>query len=151
MPIKVMGLPSTEKPSLPSGQAPSIEKHSQESKSTSVSKFQKGRKSEHAVVELLKRDGFEIVCRNWRTPYGEVDLVASKENALWMLEIKSQNSKHLGHRNPLGFSQRQRLERSAQWIWLQNRKTYKKFHFRLVIVTECGMKWITLPLLYDQA
>jgi Holliday junction resolvase-like predicted endonuclease len=103
------------------------------------------------VGEKLKELGFEIIKANWRTPYGEVDLVAAHEKTLLILEIKTLSSRFLKSRNPLGFAQRQRLSRAAKFIWQQKRNDYIEFNCQLVIVTECGMKWITLPLLYDQA
>lgn len=32
---------------------------------------------ENAAIEFLKRKGFKILDRNFRTPYGEIDIVAS--------------------------------------------------------------------------
>jgi putative endonuclease len=117
----------------------------------SGSTFEKGRISENLFTRHLLEENFEVVKQNWRTPYGEVDLVAKKENILWIFEVKSQKERFLKSRNPLTSNQRARLERAAQWIWLQERKNFESFRCRLVIVTERGIKWLTLPLLYDRA
>jgi putative endonuclease len=99
----------------------------------------------------LLNKNFEILERNFRTPYGEVDLVAAKNKTLWLFEIKRRKEKSLKVHPPLSFAQKERLARAMMWIWQNQRKSYDHFQSRLVIVTERGIKWITLPLLYDHS
>jgi putative endonuclease len=124
-----------------------IEKTSPESESTS----KKGFRAENQIAEYLIRQGFEVLKRNWRTPYGEVDLVASKNNELWIFEIKSRKEKSLRKYRVLNPIQKERLSRAALWIWSQKKSDFRNFRCKLVVVTECGTKCLTLPLLYDQA
>jgi putative endonuclease len=44
----------------------------------------------------LKNKGYAILERNWRTPYGEIDIVASKNEAIVFVEVKSRASPSLG-------------------------------------------------------
>jgi putative endonuclease len=48
-----------------------------------------GRAGEDAAADFLRRRGFEIVARNYHTPFGELDVVASKEGRLVFAEVKT--------------------------------------------------------------
>lgn len=53
-----------------------------------VSTIDVGNAAEQAVAEELARQGFKILARNWKTKYCEVDIVASKDDVLWFVEVK---------------------------------------------------------------
>ena len=144
---KVTERPNTSKLSPSLGQRSSTVRPFLELKNT----FQRGREAESRVANLLRENNFEIIRQNFRTPYGEVDLVAKKEKTLWFFEIKRRKEKSLKVHPPLSFIQRERLGRAMMWIWQNERKSYDHFQSQLVIVTERGIKWITLPLLYDRS
>ena len=48
-----------------------------------------GRAGEDAAADYLRRRGFDIVARNYHTPFGELDVVASKEGSLVFAEVKT--------------------------------------------------------------
>lgn len=50
---------------------------------------------EHAML-LLQSMGYEIVERNWRCEYGEVDLVARDEDAWAFVEVKARRGDRHG-------------------------------------------------------
>lgn len=78
-----------------------------------------------------------------------MDLLAQSDETLWLFEIKRRKELALKKYFPLGFVQKQRLSRAMLWIWQKERKCFRGFQAKLVIVTERGINWITLPLLYD--
>lgn len=54
------------------------------------SKNQKiGEKGEEHAVSHLKNQGFSIVERNYHKPWGEIDIVAKKDNILHFIEVKT--------------------------------------------------------------
>ena len=55
-----------------------------------------GRMGETLAGLYLKNKGYAILERNWRTPYGEIDIVASKDDAIIFVEVKSRSSQSLG-------------------------------------------------------
>jgi putative endonuclease len=55
-----------------------------------------GHWGEVAAAEYLGRLGYEIVARNVRTPYGEIDLIARKEGISVFVEVKARTSTALG-------------------------------------------------------
>ena len=51
-----------------------------------------GKYGENAAAEFLKRQGYEIVERNWHCRSGEIDLIA-RENDSWVfVEVKTRSS-----------------------------------------------------------
>src|SRR5690349_13378050 len=55
-----------------------------------------GRWGEAAAAEYLQARGYEIVEKNARTPYGEIDLVARLEGVIVFVEVKTRTSRRLG-------------------------------------------------------
>ncbi|NLW50806.1 MAG: YraN family protein [Candidatus Brocadiaceae bacterium] len=49
-----------------------------------------GRRGEQAAARLLRRTGYRILERNFRTPRGEIDLVAFRRGTLVFVEVRSQ-------------------------------------------------------------
>jgi len=59
-----------------------------------------GRAAEDEACRWLRARGYEIVVRNWRTPRGEVDIIARDGPALVFVEVKSRS--HPGFGGPEG-------------------------------------------------
>ncbi len=55
-----------------------------------------GRWGEQAAAEFLSGRGYEIIGRNVRTPYGEIDLVGSKDGITIFIEVKTRTGSALG-------------------------------------------------------
>lgn len=51
-----------------------------------------GRKGEAAVCKYLKKQGYKILHRNYRTPFGEADIVAKKADTYCFIEVKARTS-----------------------------------------------------------
>ncbi|OJF76047.1 MAG: YraN family protein [Treponema sp. CETP13] len=58
-------------------------------KKSKVSTKEKGDAGEDKAVEYLKKKGYEIITRNFRTRYGEIDIIAYKDNILVFVEVKT--------------------------------------------------------------
>ena len=56
-----------------------------------------GRNAESAVCKYLKRHGYRILARNYRTPFGEADIVAaSKDGYTCFVEVKARETDSYG-------------------------------------------------------
>ncbi len=80
-----------------------------------------------ATSHLLEL-GFEILERNWRYKHLEIDIIASKENLLHIVEVKTRSSVQFGYPEQMIQAQKMQFLKNAaahyqfsnpQWIWLQ--------------------------------
>lgn len=55
-----------------------------------------GDESETAAANHLLRLGHEIIARNWRTKYCEVDIISKKDNTLYFTEVKHRRNAQSG-------------------------------------------------------
>jgi putative endonuclease len=55
-----------------------------------------GRWGEEAVAVYLIERGYEIIARNARTPYGEIDIVAKQADIYIFVEVKTRTSNKMG-------------------------------------------------------
>ena len=51
-----------------------------------------GKWGEDAVAMYLAERGYEIITRNARTPYGEIDIVAKQDEIIILVEVKTLTS-----------------------------------------------------------
>jgi len=55
-----------------------------------------GKWGEETAAEYLTGRGYEIVARNVRTPYGEIDIVAKQKDSALFVEVKTRTSNKMG-------------------------------------------------------
>ncbi len=55
-----------------------------------------GRQGEDLAFELLKEKGYKILERNYKSPLGEIDIVAREGNTLAFVEVKTRLSSDFG-------------------------------------------------------
>jgi putative endonuclease len=51
---------------------------------------------ERKAARYLKRHGYKIVRRNFKCPFGEVDIIAAKDDVLAFVEVKTRSSDAFG-------------------------------------------------------
>jgi putative endonuclease len=80
-----------------------------------------GRRGEEVAAGHLRRRGFEIVVRNYRTRWGELDLVAFDGRTLVFCEVKTRRL--TGHSRPFdSLHERKRTQvRKMALQWLSDR------------------------------
>ncbi len=55
-----------------------------------------GKWGEWIAEEYLKQQSYEIVERNARTPYGEIDIIAKQAEVVVFIEVKTRTSNKMG-------------------------------------------------------
>lgn len=88
-------------------------------------KFNKviGNDGENRAAQFLESQGYSIVERNYRIRLGEIDIIASKDNILVFVEVKTLpggNAEILAHE--LGSVKQKRIIETAKYFLLNNRK-----------------------------
>ena len=51
-----------------------------------------GRQGEDLVNNYLKKNGYKILKKNYKTPFGEADIVATKDETIYFVEVKTRSS-----------------------------------------------------------
>jgi putative endonuclease len=77
-----------------------------------------GTTGEDAATRYLEAEGFEIVERNWRSPEGEVDVVARRRGLVVFCEVKTRRTDRWGDPSEaVAHLKRARLRRlAARWM-----------------------------------
>jgi putative endonuclease len=56
-----------------------------------------GNKGEELAVKFLKKNGYAIKIRNYKTRIGEIDIIAADGDVLVFVEVKTRESLEFGH------------------------------------------------------
>jgi putative endonuclease len=74
-----------------------------------------GRRGEDAAAKHLAQTGYTVIARNHRTPFGEVDLIASHGEFIVFVEVKTRRNRTYGlPEEAITASKKKRLLASAQ-------------------------------------
>lgn len=97
-----------------------------------------GQAAEDICARRLRRDGWQILERNWRIRAGEIDLIARRHELLAIVEVKSTHTGLLhGPTSPafaVGPNKQRRLRRLASiWIATNGRRiAFQEMRFDVV-------------------
>lgn len=96
-----------------------------------------GRWGEGLAAEFLVARGLEILSKNFRTPDGEIDLIAKKGDDLVFVEVKTRrNTLYSFPEEAINDEKIEHLESAAGWYLLQHPE-YEN-NWRLDVVTVIG-------------
>ncbi len=94
-----------------------------------MNKSRLGQEKETYIAEILTRQGYRILERNYRCRSGEIDLIAAHKGYLVFIEVKYRSSIREGYAEEAVDGRKQkRISRAALW--------YMKTH-RLDMTTPC--------------
>lgn len=79
------------------------------------SRTELGRRAEQLAAQLLLREGYRLLERNYRIRSGEIDLIAEEGEILCFVEVRSRQNAELGHPlETIDHRKRGRLLRAAE-------------------------------------
>ena len=97
-----------------------------------------GDKGEQAAADWLAADGHEIVARNWRTRYCEIDIVSVKGEVLYFTEVKYRKNDDFGDGLAAITAKKQRQMRFAAELFLAGRPEYSGMAAKLLAASVSG-------------
>jgi len=100
----------------------------------------KGNVAEERGCEYLRHNGYRIIDRNVYNRFGEIDIIAFRDNVIHFVEVKSSTSYEQAVNN-LSPSKLQKLGRTIQF-YLQKKKLNSDYCIDALIVTDDGIEWI---------
>lgn len=86
-----------------------------------------GAHGETLIARKYEEWGYKIISRRYKTPYGEIDIIASKENTLVFIEAKTRST--IDDNEYISKSQIRRNCRAAE-LFLHTYQHYREFGIR---------------------
>ena len=84
-----------------------------------------GKWGESLAADFLSEKGYKILARNFRTEYGEIDLIVTREDVLIFVEVKTRTSNEFGYpEDAITKQKKEHLLYSAQ-AYLQNHPEFE--------------------------
>ena len=75
-----------------------------------------GRRGEALAAAYLRKKGYCILAAGYRSPYGEIDLIARKDGVLCFVEVKTRTNLSCGlPREYVTPKKQERLRKTAAW------------------------------------
>jgi len=106
-----------------------------------------GRRGERAAEKHLRRNGYQIVARNFRAAGAEIDLVAIDGDTLVFVEVKTRRSRAAGAPEEAVDERKQkRMRRAAQVFATRYRADEVEMRFDIVAV-DASSKRLEIELL----
>ena len=81
-----------------------------------------GRRSEQTAADFLRRRGYRALTQNWRTRRCEIDLIVSKRNVVYFVEVKYRSNSTQGAGLEYITSKKLAQMRFAAEFWLASHR-----------------------------
>jgi len=95
-----------------------------------------GKKGEQAVGKWLQERGFTILQYNFSVRAGEVDIIATKDEMLIFVEVKTRKNRYFHLSEVITYSKQQKIIKAAKRYLMQYEAIDKVFRFDVALVTE---------------
>ncbi|MCB1453012.1 MAG: YraN family protein [Rhizobiaceae bacterium] len=110
--------------------------------------YRRGHRGEWLAALALSLKGFRILARRYRTPAGEIDLIARRGNLVIMVEVKARPTL-LAAMEAINVTAERRIEAAAD-LWLSRRSDYAKLSVRFDLVAILPRRWpVHIPNLFQ--
>lgn len=118
-----------------------------------------GRMGESIAAQFLERKGFKIITRNYRKPWGEIDIIAEKRGIVRFVEVKAVSRESLPDISyemdyrPEEMVNRRKLRKLARTaaLYMEVHKDKREFQIDVVGVIMVMGKRIARCRLFEQA
>ncbi len=98
--------------------------------------FSRGMMAERISLVLLWFKGYKILAHRFRTPVGEIDIIALKKDTLIAIEVKSRSTQTAALES-ITNRQCQRIERTLEWFMVKNTKhAGHQLRFDIMLVSQ---------------
>ena len=97
-----------------------------------------GQRGEDAATDYLKKNGYQLLCRNYTCRLGEIDIIACEREVIVFVEVRSRSSDDYGLPQESITSRKKMKLRQLAWHYL---KTVGK--------TSAGCRFDVIAILFD--
>ena len=100
-----------------------------------IAAFRLGLSEESRAAMVLIAKGYRIVARRWKTPFGEVDIVARRRRALVFVEVKARERADDAAEAVTERSKRRIIAAAELWLAHHPADAQHEIRFDVVLVT----------------
>ncbi len=105
-----------------------------EARPEKVAAFRVGISAESRAAAFLVAKGFRILARRWRSPAGEIDIVARRKQLLIFVEVKARADFDTAAES-VSPRQQQRIAAAAEaWLAVYGQGSLRDFRFDVILV-----------------
>ena len=113
---------------------PRSERQKREARPEKIVAFRLGLSAESRAAAFLVAKGFRILARRWRSPAGEIDIVARRKHLLIFVEVKARADFDTAAES-ITPRQQQRIAMAAEsWIAAFGQNNLRDFRFDVILV-----------------
>ena len=87
---------------------------------------------EALAAEYLRKRGYHIVATNYRSRYGEIDIIAENAEYLVFAEVKLRRTAHFGAAREFVDARKQERLRQTALLWLEGHETRLQPRFDVI-------------------
>ncbi|MBM3894417.1 YraN family protein [Candidatus Dependentiae bacterium] len=95
--------------------------------------LQTGTSGENSAALFLQKQGFSILCQNYKTSRGEIDIIAQQDNLIAFVEVKTRKTAYF-HSSLLITRDKQRKISLAARQYIQEQSNLTNIIFRFDVV-----------------
>ncbi len=100
-----------------------------------------GKFGEDLAVRYLKKKGYQVLCRNYRTRFGEIDIIAKDADTIVFVEVKSRRTSTFGHpKDSITHSKQKKISKTALYYLKTNDQSNCRARFDVVTVNSADKK-----------
>lgn len=100
-----------------------------------IAAFRLGLSAESRAAILLIAKGYRILARRWKTPFGEIDIVARRRGTLVFVEVKARERADDAAEAVTGRNQRRIIAAAELWLARNPADAQRDIRFDVVLVT----------------
>jgi putative endonuclease len=101
--------------------------------------YRRGHRGEWLAALVLIVKGFRIVARRYRTPLGEIDLIARRGDLVLIVEVKARATL-IGAMEAISRQSEHRIE-GAAGLWLSRQRDFGRLSLRFDMVAVLPWRW----------
>jgi putative endonuclease len=99
-------------------------------------KITKGKEGELLVAQYLRQNGYTILAQNYRKRFGEIDLIAQKEDTLAFIEVKWRHNPLIDSTELISFSKQKKIIFIAKEFISKHRQSELVYRFDVALIEQ---------------
>jgi putative endonuclease len=103
---------------------------------TSSDKAGLGRAGENVVARMLEQKGATILARNYRSKYGEIDIIAQKGDTIAFVEVKRRVKHYFALSSVITEQKQQKIAKTARFFIINHPTITCSYRFDVALIEE---------------